>query len=99
MLKYDPKERISAREALQHDFFRMGAASDMPPNGRLCAQQKEASTTAEPAEAAVQGLGGSASGAASHLSTSAFHLQDSHSFHCFLSRMQERTQEAKATLY
>lgn len=62
MLKYDPKERISAREALQHDFFRMGAAAGTPPNGRLCAQKKEVSTTAEPAEAAVQGLGGSGSG-------------------------------------
>jgi serine/threonine protein kinase len=63
MLKYDPKERISAKEALQHDFFRMGAAARVLPNGRARPEEKDASTTtAEPAEAAVQGLGGSGSG-------------------------------------
>lgn len=63
MLRYDPKDRITAAEALQHDFFRMGAAAAAAPNGRARPEAKETSATAEPAEAAVLGLGGSASGA------------------------------------
>ena len=62
MLRYDPQQRITAHEALQHDFFRMGAAAAPTPNGRLRPEKKEASATAEPAEAAVLGLGGSVSG-------------------------------------
>ncbi len=63
MLRYDPKERLTAHEALQHDFFRMGAAATATPNGRLRPEKKEISATyAEPAEAAVVGLGGSGSG-------------------------------------
>lgn len=27
MLRYDPAERISAEDALRHEFFRMGAAA------------------------------------------------------------------------
>ncbi len=63
MLRYDPKERITAHEALRHDFFRMGAAATPPSNGRVRPEKKETSATAEPAEAAVLGLGGSVSGA------------------------------------
>lgn len=63
MLRYDPKERITAHEALRHDFFRMGAAATPTSNGRVRLEKKETSATAEPAEAAVQGLGGSVSGA------------------------------------
>ncbi|BDA46929.1 Serine/threonine-protein kinase AFC2 [Coccomyxa sp. Obi] len=62
MLRYDPKERITAHEALRHDFFRMGAAATPTSNGRVRPEKKETSATAEPAEAAVLGLGGSGSG-------------------------------------
>ena len=61
MLEYDPEERITAREALKHDFFRTDGAvvsclengSDLALDEIIVSEKEPSVSQAQPAEAAV----------------------------------------------
>ena len=61
MLEYDPEERITAREALKHDFFRTDGAvvgclengSDLVLDEFIVSEKEPSVSQAQPAEAAV----------------------------------------------